>query len=121
MAKTILVVDDSDISRMIATRALKGAGYLVIEAKDGITALELLDGRNISLTVCDLNMPNLDGLEFVTALKGMPQYQFMPVIMLTVADQDEILQRGKSAGVQAWMVKPFSPSQLVNAVNRLCP
>jgi two-component system chemotaxis response regulator CheY len=121
MAKTILVVDDSDISRMIATRALQGADYEVLEATNGSTALALLDGRHISMAVCDFSMPEMDGIEFVKALKEMPQYKYMPVLMLTVADIQEIHQRSKGAGVKAWMTKPFSLSALVRAVNKLCP
>lgn len=121
MEKTILVVDDSDTSRLIATRALQGAGYETLEATNGNAALALLDGRNISLAVCDFSMPVMDGIEFVKALRRMPQYKNMPVIMLTVADEQTILERGKKAGVNAWMIKPFSFSTLVMAVDRLCP
>jgi len=121
VAKTILVVDDSDISRMIATRAVQGAGYEIIEATNGSAALALLDGRQISMAVCDFNMPVMDGIEFVKALRGMPQYKHMPVIMLTVADEQEILEKGKKAGVTAWMTKPFTFSDLVVTVNKLCP
>jgi two-component system chemotaxis response regulator CheY len=121
MAKTILVVDDSDTSRLIATRALQGADYEILEAADGPTALALLDGRHISMAVCDFSMPEMDGIEFVKALKEIPQYKHMPVLMLTVADQQEIRERGKKAGVKAWMTKPFSLSALVKAVNKLCP
>jgi len=119
--KTILVVDDSDISRMLATRALQGAGYHVLEATNGGAALDLLDGRNISMVVCDFSMPVMDGIAFVKALRVRQQYKFTPVMMLTVADEPEILERGRSAGVNAWMTKPFSFSALVDAVARLCP
>lgn len=121
MAKTILVVEDSDTSRLIASRALQGAGHEVLEATNGSEALALLDGRNISMAVCDFSMPVMDGIEFVTALRAMPQYKFMPVMMLTVADEPEILERGRKAGVNAWMTKPFSFSALVEAVDKICP
>jgi len=121
LAKTILVVDDSDISRMIATRALQGAGYQILEAKNGSAALALLEGRNVSMAVCDFNMPVMDGIEFVTALRMMPKHRSTPVLMLSVADDPEILEKGKDAGVNAWMNKPFSFADLVGVVNRLCP
>ena len=121
MEKKILVVDDADISRMIATRALKAAGYKVLEATNASTALALLDGRDISMVVCDFSMPGMDGIEFVKALKEMPQHKLMPVLMLTAADEQEIRERGKKAGVKAWMTKPFSQPALVEAVNKLCP
>lgn len=121
MAKTILVVEDSDTSRLIATRALHGAGYEVLDATNGGAALDLLDGRKIDMAVCDFSMPVMDGIEFVKTLRGIPQYKMMPVMMLTVADEPEILQKGRKAGVNAWMTKPFSFSALVAAVDKLCP
>ena len=121
MAKTILVVDDADIIRLIATRTLKGAGYEVIEAVDGKAALALLDGRSISMAVCDFSMPVMDGIEFVKAAKALPKYKTMPVLMLTVADEEELVKKGKSAGVDAWMTKPFDVAVLLSAVAKLCP
>ena len=121
MAKNILVVDDSDITRLIATRALKAAGYKVIEAVNGKAALSLLDARSVSMVVCDLSMPIMDGIAFVKAAKALPNHRLMPVLMLTVADDEEQLEKGRNAGVDAWMTKPFNPSVLVDAVNRLCP
>jgi two-component system chemotaxis response regulator CheY len=121
LAKTILVVDDSDISRMIATRALQGAGYEILEANNGSAALALLEGRKVSMAVCDFNMPVMDGIEFVQAIRVMPKHKSMPVVMLTVADEPEILEKGKEAGVNAWMTKPFSFNDLVGVVGKLCP
>jgi two-component system chemotaxis response regulator CheY len=120
LAKTILVVDDSDIIRLLATRTLRGVGYEVIEAVDGKAALALLDGRSVSMVVTDFSMPVMNGIEFVKAVRALPNYQRMPVLMLTVADEDEVLERGKNAGVDAWMTKPFQPPALVNAVAKLC-
>jgi two-component system chemotaxis response regulator CheY len=121
MAKTILVVDDTDISRFLAKRAIQGAGYEVIEANSAQAALTLLDGRSVSMTVCDFNMPGMDGIEFAQAVKKMPEYMSMPIMMLTVADDQEIRDRGKAAGLKAWMNKPFTPAGLVSAVDKLCP
>jgi len=120
MAKTVLVVDDSNSVRLIVKSALFGAGYQVIEAADGKEALAQLDGRPVHLTICDLNMPVLNGIEFVQSVKKMAQYKFMPVLMLTTESQDEKKQLGKDAGARAWMVKPFSPTQLIKAVDKLC-
>ena len=120
MAKTILVVDDADVIRHLASRALKSAGYEVIEANDGKAALALLDGRPISGVVCDFSMPVMNGIEFVNVVKTMRNYKNLPVIMLTAADTVELIEKGKNAGVDAWMVKPFNPAVLVDAVNKLC-
>lgn len=120
MAKTILVIDDSASLRQVVKMALTGAGYNVIEAGDGQAALALLDGRQVNMAVCDVNMPIMNGIEFVRAAKALPGYKFMPILMLTTESQEEKKEQGKAAGAKAWMVKPFSPTQLVNAVAKLC-
>jgi len=120
MAKTILVIDDSASLRQVVKMALTGAGYNVIEAGDGQAALALLDGRQVNMAICDVNMPIMNGIEFVKAAKALPTYKFMPILMLTTESQEEKKEQGKAAGAKAWMVKPFSPTQLVNAVSKLC-
>ena len=120
MAKTILVVDDSASLRQVVKMALTGAGYNVLEAGDGQAALALLDGRTINMVVCDVNMPIMNGIEFVKAAKALPAYKFLPILMLTTESQEEKKEQGKAAGAKAWMVKPFAPTQLVNAVAKLC-
>jgi two-component system chemotaxis response regulator CheY len=120
MAKTILIIDDSASLRQVVKMALTGAGYSVIEACDGQAALALLDGRQVNMAVCDINMPIMNGIEFVKAAKQLPAYKFMPILMLTTESQDSKKEEGKAAGAKAWMVKPFSPTQLVAAVSKLC-
>lgn len=120
MAKTILVIDDSASLRQVVKMALTGAGYEVIEAGDGKSALSLLDGRQVNMAICDVNMPVMNGIEFVKAAKQLPAYKFMPILMLTTETQEEKKELGKAAGAKAWMVKPFSPTQLVSAVSKLC-
>lgn len=120
MAQTILIIDDSASLRQIVAMALKGAGYTVLEAGDGLAALALLDGRKIGMAVCDVNMPRMNGIEFVKAAKALPAYRFLPVLMLTTESQESKKEEGKAAGAKAWMVKPFSPSTLLSAVSKLC-
>jgi two-component system chemotaxis response regulator CheY len=119
MAKTILVVDDSTSFRQVVSIALKGAGYDVVEGCDGKDALTKLDGRKINLIVSDVNMPNMDGITFVKAAKQLPAYKFTPVIMLTTEAGEEKKAEGKAAGVRAWVVKPFQPPVLLDAVSKL--
>ena len=119
MSKTILIVDDSVSLRQVVAIALKGAGYEVIEAGDGKEGLGKLTGQKIHLIISDVNMPNMDGISMVTEIKKMPEYKFTPIIMLTTESQDEMKQKGKEAGVKAWMVKPFKPEQMLDAVNKL--
>jgi two-component system chemotaxis response regulator CheY len=120
MAKTILIIDDSASLRSVVKMALTGAGYNVLEAGDGQAALSLLDGRSINMAICDVNMPVMNGIEFVKAAKNLAAYKFMPILMLTTESQEEKKEQGKAAGAKAWMVKPFSPTQLLAAVGKLC-
>lgn len=119
MAKTILVVDDSTSFRQVVSMTLKSAGYEVVEAVDGNDALTKLDGRKYHLIVSDVNMPNLDGLGFVKAAKQIAAYRFTPVIMLTTVSGEDKMIEGKTAGVRAWVVKPFQPPVLLDAVSKL--
>jgi len=119
MSKTILIVDDSASLRQVVAIALKGAGYDVIEAGDGQEGLAQLDGRKIHLIISDVNMPNMDGITMVTEIKKNASYKFTPIIMLTTESQDEMKEKGKAAGVKAWVVKPFKPEQMLDAVSKL--
>jgi len=119
MAKTIMIVDDSASLRQVVGIALKGAGYDVIEGSDGRDALTKLSGQKIHLIISDVNMPNMDGISFVKALKQLPNYKFTPVIMLTTESQDAKKQEGQAAGAKAWVVKPFKPEILLGAVQKL--
>ncbi|MCW8327472.1 response regulator [Photobacterium sp. SDRW27] len=119
MAKTILILDDSAPIRQVVGIALKGAGYQVIEAKDGIDGLDKLDGQKLNLIITDVNMPRMDGISFVKEVKKMPRYKFTPIIILTTESQDNKKQEGRAAGAKAWVVKPFQPPQLLDAVAKL--
>ena len=119
MSKTILIVDDSDSLRQVVNIALSGAAYNVIEACDGRDALSKLNGTKVHLIVSDVNMPNMNGIEFVKQAKQLPQYKFTPVIMLTTENQQSMMEEGKKAGAKAWMVKPFKPAQMLQAVSKL--
>lgn len=119
MAKTILIVDDSTSFRNVVGLALKDAGYEIIQACDGKDALSKLDGKKINLIISDVNMPVMDGLSFVKAAKQLTAYKFTPVIMLTTESGDAKKAEGKAAGVRAWVVKPFQPPLLLDAVAKL--
>ena len=119
MSKTILIVDDSASLRQVVHMTLKTAGYEVIEACDGKDALAKLAGQRVNLIISDVNMPNLDGIGLVRELKKDPNHKFTPVIMLTTEGQEAKKQEGQAAGAKAWVVKPFQPQQMLNAVARL--
>jgi two-component system, chemotaxis family, chemotaxis protein CheY len=121
MSKTVMVIDDSASFRTVVSLALKKAGYAVTEAVDGKDALSKLGAAaKVNLIVCDVNMPNMDGLTFLKTVRTHAAHKFTPVIMLTTESQESKKAEGKAAGARAWITKPFQPSQLVEAVNRLC-
>lgn len=119
MAKTIMIIDDSASIRQVVNLTLKKSGYDVIEAIDGKDALGKLDGQKINLIICDVNMPNMDGIAFLRELKQNPGYKFTPVIMLTTESQEAKMQEGKAAGAKAWVVKPFKPENMLSAIEKL--
>jgi len=119
MAKTIMIVDDSASLRQVVAISLRGAGYEVLEACDGVDALKKLAGAKVHLVVSDVNMPNMDGIALVKAIKESPSHRFLPVLMLTTESQDAKKKEGQAAGAKAWMLKPFSPPQLLAVVGKL--
>jgi two-component system chemotaxis response regulator CheY len=119
MAKTILIVDDSASVRQVVSIALKGAGYEVITGVDGKDALTKLDGQRVHLIISDVNMPNMDGITFVSEARKLPAYKFTPIIMLTTESQEEKKRQAQAAGAKAWVTKPFQPEQMLSAVAKL--
>jgi two-component system chemotaxis response regulator CheY len=119
MAKKILIVDDSSSVRTIARTALREQGYEVIEAGNGREALDKLAAERVHLVVSDVNMPVMDGISFLKELKSHPTSKFVPVIMLTTEAGQDKKQEGRAAGAKAWIVKPFQPATLVDAVAKL--
>ena len=121
MAKKIMVVDDSASLREVVTIALRTAGYEVAEAVDGRDALDKLQRDRINLVICDVNMPVMDGITFVKEVKKRAEYRFLPIMMLTTESRESRKEEGQRAGAKAWVVKPFRPEQILNAVSKLMP
>jgi two-component system chemotaxis response regulator CheY len=119
MAKKILVVDDSAAVRTVAAIALREAGYEVIDAVNGSEALKKLGAERVNLIISDVNMPVMDGITFLKEVKKHPSCKFTPVIMLTTESGDDKKQEGRAAGAKAWIVKPFEPRALIDAVAKL--
>ncbi len=117
--KTILILDDSASMRATVSIALGGAGYDVVEAKDGAEGLTKLSGQRFNLIISDLNMPGMDGITFLKKLKEHAALRYIPVIMLTTESADDKKQQGKEAGAKAWIIKPFDPAKLLDAVSKL--
>lgn len=120
MVRKILIVDDSTTVRQQVGLVLTQAGYEVVEAADGQEAVTKVTGTpDLSLVVCDVNMPVMDGLEFLETIKREPKHADLPVLMLTTEGQPAQMQRAKKAGAKGWMVKPFVPDLLLAAANKL--
>ena len=121
MAKTALVVDDSMSIRRLVGKTLQGAGFEVLEAANGQEGLDRLKGRQVSLVITDLNMPVMDGLDFIRALRCDKDQKFTPVVFLTTEMDEAKKSEARSAGATAWIVKPFHPDKIMTVVSRLVP
>jgi two-component system chemotaxis response regulator CheY len=119
MAKKVLIVDDSTSMRNVISMTLQGAGYDVLEAQDGQSGLTRLDGQKLNLIITDINMPVMDGLTFVKEVKKQAAYKFTPIIVLTTETDAAKRDVARASGAKAWVVKPFQPQQLLDAVSKL--
>ena len=119
MAKTVLAVDDSSSLRQMVAFSLKAAGYNVIEAVDGQDGLDKARQQAVDLVLTDQNMPRMDGLQLIKLLRGLPDYAKTPILMLTTESSDEMKQKGRAAGANGWLVKPFDPQRLIEVVKKV--
>ncbi|MBD8524715.1 response regulator [Pseudomarimonas arenosa] len=115
----ILAVDDSASMRQMVAFALTSAGFDVVEAEDGVVALEKAKQEKFNAVVADVNMPNMDGITLIRHLRQLPDYRFTPLLMLTTEAGLDKKQEGKAAGATGWLVKPFNPEQLVATLRKV--
>ncbi|MDH5184489.1 MAG: response regulator [Gammaproteobacteria bacterium] len=115
----VLAVDDSASMRQMVSFTLKGAGYDVVEAKDGVEALGIAKTTSFNLVITDVNMPNMDGISLIRELRTLPDYKFIPMLMLTTESGTDKKTEGKAAGATGWIVKPFNPDQLLATIKRV--
>jgi two-component system chemotaxis response regulator CheY len=119
MSKKILAVDDSASMRQVVSLTLKEAGYEVVLASDGVEALEWARSGVVDLVLTDVHMPRMDGITLVRELRELPNYKFVPMLILTTESSQEKKMDGKRAGATGWLVKPFNPPQLLATVARV--
>jgi two-component system chemotaxis response regulator CheY len=119
MAKTILAVDDSGSLRQMVAFSLKAAGYEVVQAVDGQDGLNKAKEKTVDLVLTDQNMPIMDGLTLIANLRSLGSYQSVPILMLTTESSDEMKAKGKAAGANGWLVKPFDPKRLIEVVQKV--
>jgi two-component system chemotaxis response regulator CheY len=115
----ILAVDDSASMRQMITFTLKSAGYEVVEASDGVEGLSQAQQHKCDLVLSDVNMPNMDGIAMTRELRGLADYKYTPILMLTTESGLDKKTEGKNAGATGWIVKPFKPDQLLNTIKKV--
>jgi two-component system chemotaxis response regulator CheY len=111
-----MTVDDSPTVRQMVGLTLRDAGYEVVEAVDGVDALRRLEQESVHMLITDLNMPRMDGVGLIRAVREDPANRFIPIIMLTTESHEQKKLEGKAAGASGWIVKPFKPEQLLGVV-----
>ena len=119
MAKRIMSVDDSASIRQMVNFTLTGAGYEVVEAEDGQDALDKLAKSSVDMVITDLNMPRLDGIGLIKAVRADQALKFLPMILLTTESHTDKKELGRQAGATGWIVKPFKPDQLLAVIKRV--
>ncbi len=119
MSKKILIVDDSESIREIVSFTLENAGYTVLTANDGQDALKFLNGDKIDLIITDLHMPVMDGIELIKKVRQNETYKYIPILFLTTESQTEKKIEAKNAGATGWIIKPFMPAKLIEAVKKV--
>jgi two-component system chemotaxis response regulator CheY len=119
MTTTILAVDDSASMRQMVSFTLRHAGYEVVEAVDGVEALEYARGNVVSLVLTDVNMPKMDGITLVRELRRLESYRYVPLLMLTTEAGQEKKMEGRKAGATGWLVKPFNPDKLLATIAKV--
>jgi two-component system chemotaxis response regulator CheY len=115
----VLTVDDSPSMRELVKSTLLQAGFEVKQAEDGAAALDMARQESFDLVLADVNMPNMDGISLIRALRAEPNYRHTPILMLTTESLPERKREGKAAGATGWIVKPFDPDQLVATLHRV--
>ena len=122
MAKTILLTDDSKSIRAVIATVLKVAGYNVIEAGDGQEGLDVLkSGKKVDMVITDLNMPIMNGIEFIWEIRKLSDHVFTPICMLTTESEQERLEQGESMSTDAWINKPIQPVKVLTIVKDIMP
>ena len=115
----ILTVDDSRTMRDMLRMALVKAGFEVIEAVDGVHGLEVLEGAAPDVIITDINMPRMDGFGFIEAVREDGAHRATPILVLTTESDPAKKSRARQAGATGWIVKPFHPDKLIEAIRKV--
>ncbi len=119
MSKQILIADDSESIREVLAYSLKNAGYEVLMACDGVDALKYLDGRTVDLLLTDYHMPNMNGLELIGKVRKIENYKFIPILVLTTENQNNLMKEARDSGATGWLTKPFNTEKLLQTLRKV--
>ena len=114
--RRVLVVDSSDDVRKMISETLDDAGYVVVEASNGVDALTAISRTPADMIISDLDIPGLDGLDLIQQIRSRKENRFVPIIMLTIEDTENLRIKGRAAGISGWLVKPFKPENVLSIV-----
>jgi len=122
MALNVLIVDDSTAIRKILIRVLRQTAMAigeVFEARDGLEGLDIVKNHPLNLILSDINMPNMDGLSFLSELKASEQWRTLPVVMITTEGSEEKVAQAIKLGSAAYIRKPFTSEQIQEKINAI--
>ena len=119
MSLSVLAVDDSMTIRDMLRLTLTQAGFTATLANDGAHGLEVLGGLSPDVIITDINMPRLDGFGFIEGVRRNEKYRAIPILVLTTESDAEKKNRARQAGATGWIVKPFDPTKLIDAIERV--
>lgn len=119
MPKKILIAEDSPTMRSLIASAIAAMGdYEIVEAANGFEALRILPREKVDMVITDINMPDINGLELVSFIKTNPNYQAMPLLIISTEGSERDRQKGMLLGADGYLVKPFSPADLQSFIRR---
>ena len=122
MAKTIMIVDDSSTMLLSLRNSLEIANFTVLSARDGLIALDQLNaGPKPDLIITDINMPNMNGIEFIGKARALPGFRFVPILVLTTESQQSSRNEAKKLGATGWLVKPVGGAELIKVIKQVLP
>ena len=115
----VLTVDDSRTILAMLHHTLSNAGYEVLQAEDGQKGLEVLARETVDLVITDINMPVMDGIQFIREIRGSGRHNSLPILILTTETSQDKRDQGRAAGGTGWIVKPFDPEKLISVIHRV--
>lgn len=118
-ALRVLTVDDSRTILAMLHHTLSNAGFEVLQAEDGKQGLDVLRSQAVDVVITDINMPVMDGIEFIRHVRATGQHQSLPILILTTETSQDKRDQGKAAGGTGWIVKPFDPEKLISVIHRV--